>query len=97
MIGAQGSITTEIDWNVAYNHKTVAGNVTFTFANAADGKTISIAVVGDGSTRVLTWPSGIKWQVASGVYTNLTLNKSNLYTFTQINSVIYGSVLYDMV
>jgi hypothetical protein len=97
MIGSSASITTEIDWNVAYNYKTVAGNVTFTFTNAANGKTITIAVVGDGSTRVLTWPSGIKWGVASSIYTNLTLNKSNLYTFTQINGVIYGTVVYDMV
>jgi hypothetical protein len=96
MIGSQTNIATVVDWNVAYNYLTVSGNVTFTFSNAANGKTVTVAVVGDGSTRVLTWPSPIKWGVSGTVYKNLTLNKSNIYTFTQINGVVYGAVTADM-
>lgn len=89
------SITTDIDWNTALGYKTLSGaGATFTFSNAANGKSVSFVIVGDGSDRAVAWPAGIKWVGTS--HTTVKANKSNFYSFVQVNSVVYGTVISDM-
>lgn len=84
----------EIDWNNADTHyKTLGASTTFTFANAANGKQIVVAITG-ASTYTVTWPT-VKW--ASGIAPTQSVGtKIDIYTFIQINSVIYGSYIQDM-
>jgi hypothetical protein len=97
LVGGYEAVATAIDWNKAYHDKTLTGDTTFTFSNAANNMTIVIALVGDTVDRTLTWPSGIKWASPVADYGTVKASKSNLYTFTQINSVVYGAVLKDMI
>jgi hypothetical protein len=96
LVGGFETVTTAIDWAKAYHAKNLTGDTTFTFSNAANNMTIVIALVGDTVDRNMTWPSGIKWASPSGDYGVVKASKYNLYTFTQINSVLYGAVLKDM-
>lgn len=92
---AQAAISaSEIDWAAADNHyKTLAANTVFTFANAADGKQVVVAITG-ASTYTVTWPT-VKW--TGGVAPTQSIgSKTDIYTFIQINSVIYGTVVQDM-
>lgn len=94
LICTSASVDTNLNWNVAYGHKTVSEDVTFTFSNAVNGKSISFAVTGDGTDRTLTWPAGVKWAGTS--HTTVKAGKINVYTFLQLNGVIFGSVVSDM-
>ena len=56
----------------------------------------ALFAVGDTVDRGVTWPSGIRWASPIADYGTVKASRSNLYTFTQLNSIIYGSVLKDM-
>lgn len=78
-----------IDWTIGgtYNKTLSAGSNTFTFVNALDGHTITIAVTGAAST--LTWPGGIVW--SGGSAPTQTASGTDVYTFTKIGTSIYGT------
>lgn len=51
--------TTDIDFTLAdYRSLTLAGNVTFTTSNRAAPRARLIRIIGDGSSRTLTFPAG---------------------------------------
>lgn len=57
--------TTNIDFTANDTQTlTLAGAVTFTTSNLANGRTKTIRIVGDGSTRAFTFPAG--WTFVSG-------------------------------
>ena len=55
--------TIAVDFNVSQNHTvTVAGNRTLTFANGKAGQTYSVSITQDATgSRLITWPSTVKW------------------------------------
>lgn len=83
-----------IDWAASDMHyKTLGANTTFTFSNAANGKQIVVAVTNTASNYTVTWPT-VSW--SGGVAPTQTVgSKTDIYTFIQINSVIYGSVVQN--
>lgn len=86
--------STAIDWKTAETfYKTLGGSTIFTFSNAANGQVI-IVVVENPSTYTVTWPSGVRW--SGGTEPTQTVNGTDLYTFTKVNNIIYGSVSPDM-
>ncbi len=83
---------TAIDWSLAsVFSKTISGNVTLTFSNAADGDVIRVRVAA-GSGNVITWPNGaggVKWP--GGTPPTQTSGGTDVYTFVKEGSAIYGS------
>lgn len=88
-------LASDIDWDYTHLYKTLAANTTFTFSNAADAKTIIIAITNTASNYTVTWPVGVLWTGGSepvqtiGAFTDI-------YTLVQINSVIYGSYVQNL-
>jgi hypothetical protein len=84
-----------IDWAAADIHyKTLAANSTFTFSNAANGKQIVVALTNTASNYTVAWPT-VAWTAATSP-TQTVGAKTDIYTFIQINSVIYGSVVQNL-
>jgi hypothetical protein len=86
----------EIDWAASPVHKKTlaSGGNTFTFANAASGMVIVVALKSHGSGSTVTWPT-VKW--AGGTPpTQSTPDKTDVYTFVHDGTDIYGSVVQDM-
>lgn len=83
-----------IDWNAGdVQTKTLSANTTFTFSNAASGKQIVVAVTNTASNYTVTWPT-VSW--SGGVPPTQTVGaKTDIYTFIQIGSTIYGSVVQN--
>ena len=80
-----------ISWLTACSYKTLSGDTVFLFTGNTDGVTIRVALTNTTSNRIVSWPVGVKW--SGGVEPTQTIGaKTDLYTFTQINGVIYGSV-----
>lgn len=83
-----------IDWNYTHLYKTLSANTTFTFANAADAKIIIVALTNTASNYTVAWPS-VVWAGGSAPVQTVGA-KTDMYTFTQINGTIYGSVVQNM-
>ena len=70
-------------------HATLTGNVTFTtFQNITAGKSKTIRLLADGTNRVCTFPSGIRWlgvAPSSNTYT-VTASKYAIITFTSFGT-----------
>jgi hypothetical protein len=45
---------------------TLSGATTFSYSNLAAGREVELLITGDGSTRALSWPSGIVWESTAG-------------------------------
>lgn len=85
----------DIDWDVTHSFKTLAANTVFTFSNAADARTITVAIINTVGNYTVTWPAGIKW--VGGVAPTQTIGaKTDIYTFTQMNSIIYGTAVQNL-
>jgi len=87
-----GSSTT-INTNVPYNERTLTGNTTFTFSNAANDKTWIVIVKNVGTAYTVTWPT-VEWG-SNGAPTqraNTGTTGGDVYTFIQVNGVIHGAV-----
>jgi hypothetical protein len=82
-----------IDWNAGnvFTKTLGAGSNTFTFANAASGKVITVRFTGAAST--VTWPT-VKW--AGGAAPTQTASGTDVYTFVHDGTSIYGSVVQAM-
>lgn len=60
---------------------TLAGNITFTTANRAAGRSIAVIIVSDGSTRTFTFPAG--WvPIGSGLPADIAANKTAVFSLT---------------
>lgn len=91
-VAAVGALA--IDWNAGdYFTKTLSANSTFTFSNAATGKQIVVAVTNTASNYTVLWPT-VSW--SGGTAPTQTVGaKTDIYTFIQIGSTIYGSVVQN--
>jgi len=90
-LSTQASIAAAaIDWDQTHSYKTLTANTTFTFSNAANARTIIVAITNNATNFTVTWPT-VDWG-AAGAPTQRTGTATDIYTFTQINGVIYGSV-----
>jgi hypothetical protein len=60
---------------------TLTGNITFASSNRAAGRSVTIRIVGDSSSRTLTWPAGWKW-IGAAAPSTLAANKVAVLTVT---------------
>jgi hypothetical protein len=89
-INSQSTISASaVDWTFTHLYKTLGANTTFTFSNAADGKTIVIAITNTASNYTVTWPT-VDWGSA-GAPVQRVGAVTDIYTFVRINGTIYGS------
>lgn len=70
--------------------RAVAGNVTFTGSNYTAGKSVTVRLVGDGSSRDLSFPAD--WKFVSIKPTALAANKTGVLATT-----CFGSAASDVV
>jgi hypothetical protein len=64
--------------------RTVTGNVTFTGSNYTGGRSVSVRVVGDGSSRTLSFPAD--WKFVSFKPTELPAGKTGILGVTSFGS-----------
>jgi len=64
--------------------RTVTGNVTFTGSNYTAGRSVSVRVVGDGSSRTLSFPAD--WKFVSFKPTALAAGKTAVLAVTAFGS-----------
>ena len=74
--------TTNIDLDGdGFQTVTLTGVITFTTSNRAAGRSKTIRIIGDTSSRALTWPAGWTW-VGAAAPTALAANKDAILTIT---------------
>lgn len=73
------SATTDIDLNRKVGTLSLTGNVTFTTSNRAAGKSVTIRIISDGSTRNFTFPS---WVFVGTAPTSIAAGKTAILTLT---------------
>ena len=79
-----------IDWALSCHYATeVSANTSFTFANAADGLDMTVALKMLGSF-VPTFPSSVLWAGGSAP-THSNAGKTDIYFFEKLGGIIYGS------
>jgi hypothetical protein len=86
-----------IDWATGVSFtKTLSASTTFTFANSLPGQEIRVAITNTASNYTVTWPSSptLKWSGGSAP-TQTIGAKTDVYTFTNVGGVIYGSVVQN--
>lgn len=89
-------VGSQIDWSLASKRsQTLSANTTFTFVNATDGAEITVVLTNTASNYTVTWPSGIKWSGGSAP-TQTVGAKADVYTFRQLGTVIYGTVVQNL-
>ncbi len=83
----------DIDWSAAsVFKKTLTGNSTFTFSNSSDGQSIVVALTNTGAFTA-TWPT-VAW--ANGIPPVQTTGRTDMYTFTKITTLFYGTAVQNM-
>jgi hypothetical protein len=86
-----------IDWATGVSFtKTLSASTTFTFANSVPGQQIVVAITNTVANYTVTWPSSptLKWSGGSAP-TQTVGAKTDVYTFTNVGGVIYGSVVQN--
>ena len=75
--------TIAVDWNQSVNQTvTVAGNRTLTFSNPVAGETYTIKITQDATgSRLITWPSTVKWAGGSAPTLTTTAARTDQVTF----------------
>ena len=93
VIGNNANAAQTIDVNLSDHFTyTLTGNTTFTFSNFVNGKSITIGVTQNSSTSYTSAFAGgtIKWPYAITPVQTPTTGSTDIFTFTQLNSIIYG-------
>lgn len=80
-----------INWNITHQYLTLTGNTTFTFSNAADTKIIMVYISNASTSYTVTWPAEVKWGI-NGAPVQTVGTNTDVYTFSQVNGIIYGAV-----
>lgn len=85
-----------IDWSSGNCFKyMLTGNVNFSFSNNRDGQTIVVMVANTGNKNFSgIWPSNIHWS-NNTIPTQTSGSKADIYTFINIFTGIYGSVVQN--
>lgn len=75
--------TVAIDWNNGVNQAvTVAGNRTLTFANPVAGGDYAVKITQDATgSRLITWPSTVKWAGGSAPTLTTTASRTDVIYF----------------
>src|SRR5437879_3289265 len=75
--------TITMDFNVSHNHVvTVAGNRTLAFSNPVAGEVYYITITQDSTgSRLITWPSTVKWAGGSAPTLTTTAARSDIIYF----------------
>lgn len=95
-LGTVGATET-VSWANGDRQKmTLDENLTITFSNAAEGQTLTLYMLQDGSgTNTITWADTITWQdgITWGTsYYTTTANKMNIAVITYVGSAYYGNI-----
>lgn len=87
---------TDIDWSVApLRFKSIAVNTTFTFSNTSEGRTISVYLTQTAAFSA-AFPGTVKWPGAVAPTLTPTANRTDIFTFTMVNGIIYGSYVQNV-
>lgn len=87
---------TDIDWSVApLRFESIAANTTFTFSNTSEGRTISVYLTQTAAFSA-AFPGTVKWPGAVAPTLTPTANRTDIFTFTMVNSIIYGSYVQNV-
>ena len=75
--------TIDVDWNKSQNHGvTPTDNRTLTFTNGVAGSVYSVSITQDGSgSRLITWPSTVKWAGGSAPTLTTTAGRTDQIWF----------------
>lgn len=94
-IPTQAISASAIDWSTGNVFtKTLGANTVFTFSNQISGQTIIVRLTNTASNYTVTWPT-VRW--SGGAAPTMTVGaKSDIYTFINDGSNIYGSAVQDM-
>lgn len=87
---------TTIDCSLARTFsRTLAANTTYTLTNISDGEAVTVAIkqaaAGGPYTTTFTVAGGITWRGGSAPTQTTTANKTDLFTFIHIGSLVYGA------
>jgi hypothetical protein len=94
-IPSDGPVGVDFDWSLrSHFWELIAANTNFTFSNVIDGASIMVSIHSVGSAYTVGWPASVRWSggtppVHSGA------DRIDVYAFTVINSIIFGSVVAD--
>jgi len=88
-VGAEFSVSATDTINLSFDKdrvltRTVSGNVTFTGSNYTGGRSVTVRLVGDGSSRTLTFPAD--WKFVSFKPTTLAASKTGVLAVTAFGS-----------
>ena len=91
---AQTAQTVNLELTDQYEY-TLTGNTTFTFSNNLNGKSWMVAVKSNPTTSGYTSSftastANVKWAYGITPVQTATANKTDIYSFIQLNGVIYG-------
>lgn len=94
-IAAQAISASAIDWSTGNVFtKTLGANTTFTFSNQVSGQTIVVRLTNTASNFTVTWPT-VRW--SGGAAPTMSPGAfSDVYTFINDGSNIYGSAVQNM-
>ena len=85
--------TNIINWSLADSFfRGLTASTTFTFISSLPGQRIRVAVSNTAANYTVTWPTTLRWP-ASAAPTQTIGTKTDIYTFVNINNLIYGSVV----
>lgn len=85
----------EIDWSAGnYFFKKLSANTAFTFANADDAMSVTVAVENTTGNYTVTWPT-VKWPEGTAP-TQTTGAIVDVYSFVNMNGTIYGSAVQNL-
>lgn len=72
-----------MDFNVSHNHQvTVAGNRTLVFSNGKAGEVYRVKITQDATgSRLITWPSTVKWAGGTAPTLTTTAARTDLVEF----------------
>lgn len=85
----------DIDWSVAdLRFKTITKSEIYTFSNQLEAQTISVYITNTGAFAI-SWPAAVLW--TGGIDPIQTQGaKTDIYTFTMVNGIIYGSYIQNL-
>lgn len=89
--GNSGTAAT-VDWSLSQTERyLLTGNCTFTFANPTDGARYALILEQDATgSRLVTWPTSIKWPDGSAPTLTTTAGKIDIVSFLYYNATYFG-------
>lgn len=77
-------------------YKSITVTTAFQITNMAEGKQILVAITNGGGGGIAGAFTGVKWPGATLPTLTATVGRTDVFSFVQINSIIYGSVLQNL-